>query len=257
MAPGGVIPSKENQDLTKAVAQLGVITERAGKVMENLERTTNAIADPGFHEDVRSSVHSIAGVLRSLDEGDGYLARLIRDPQEADRLSHAIATFDRTAAEFEKTAQNIDQILARINQGPGFAHDLVYGEQGTQTLAQFGKAADELGATLEGIRNGDGIARGLLYGDSETGKVVEDLQAISADLRRMVADMRAGKGTVGALMVDPSVYEDLKLLLGNVSRNQSLRALVRYSISQYEAHPAVQAKDADPAAPAGPASPKP
>ena len=41
--------------------------------------------------------------------------------------------------------------------------------------------------------------------------------------------VRAGKGTIGALMVDPSVYEDVKLLLGNVERNKALRALVRWS----------------------------
>jgi hypothetical protein len=33
-------------------------------------------------------------------------------------------------------------------------------------------------------------------------------------------------------LVDPSVYEDLKMLLGNVQRNQALRALVRYSIQR-------------------------
>jgi phospholipid/cholesterol/gamma-HCH transport system substrate-binding protein len=46
--------------------------------------------------------------------------------------------------------------------------------------------------------------------------------------------VRAGKGTVGALLVDPSVYEDLKMVLGNVERNRALRALVRYSIKKDE-----------------------
>jgi phospholipid/cholesterol/gamma-HCH transport system substrate-binding protein len=57
-----------------------------------------------------------------------------------------------------------------------------------------------------------------------------DLSGMSGDLRAILADMRQGKGTLGALLVDPSVYEDLKMLLGNVQRNQALRALVRYSI---------------------------
>jgi phospholipid/cholesterol/gamma-HCH transport system substrate-binding protein len=34
--------------------------------------------------------------------------------------------------------------------------------------------------------------------------------------------------------VDPSIYEDIKSLVGNVERNQVLRALVRYSIKQDE-----------------------
>ena len=40
-------------------------------------------------------------------------------------------------------------------------------------------------------------------------------------------------------IVDPSVYEDMKLVLGNVERNDVLRALVRYSIKQDEKKPAV------------------
>ena len=39
---------------------------------------------------------------------------------------------------------------------------------------------------------------------------------------------------LGALLVDPSVYEDMKAVLGNVQRNDVLRALVRYSIRQDE-----------------------
>jgi hypothetical protein len=55
--------------------------------------------------------------------------------------------------------------------------------------------------------------------------------------------MRQGKGTLGALLVDPSVYEDLKMLLGNVQRNQALRALVRYSIQKDDGAPAVEVVD--------------
>ena len=40
--------------------------------------------------------------------------------------------------------------------------------------------------------------------------------------------------------VDPSVYEDMKVVLGNVERNDVLRALVRYSIKQDEKKPGVQ-----------------
>jgi hypothetical protein len=44
-------------------------------------------------------------------------------------------------------------------------------------------------------------------------------------------------------MVDPSVYEDLKMLLGNVQRNQALRALVRYSIQRDDGPAGVEVVD--------------
>jgi phospholipid/cholesterol/gamma-HCH transport system substrate-binding protein len=61
-----------------------------------------------------------------------------------------------------------------------------------------------------------------------------NLNAMSDDLRAIVGGIRQGKGTIGALLVDPTVYEDIKSAIGNVERNQVLRALVRYSIKADE-----------------------
>jgi phospholipid/cholesterol/gamma-HCH transport system substrate-binding protein len=85
-----------------------------------------------------------------------------------------------------------------------------------------------------------------LFGDGGDEKVAGDVSAMSSDLRAMVSDLRQGKGTLGALLVDPSVYEDLKLLLGNVQRNQALRALVRYSIQRDDGVPQVEVVDPQP-----------
>jgi phospholipid/cholesterol/gamma-HCH transport system substrate-binding protein len=64
---------------------------------------------------------------------------------------------------------------------------------------------------------------------------MSNVNAMSDDLRAIVADVRQGKGTIGALLVDPTVYEDLKAAIGNVERNEVLRAFVRYSIKADEA----------------------
>jgi phospholipid/cholesterol/gamma-HCH transport system substrate-binding protein len=65
-------------------------------------------------------------------------------------------------------------------------------------------------------------------------------------LKNIVADMKSGKGTLGALLVDPSVYEDLKVVLGNVERNKALRALVRYSIRRDGSQPGIEVRDPTP-----------
>jgi phospholipid/cholesterol/gamma-HCH transport system substrate-binding protein len=41
-------------------------------------------------------------------------------------------------------------------------------------------------------------------------------------------------------LVDPSIYEDVKRVLGNVERNSVLRALVRYSIKRDDRAPALK-----------------
>jgi hypothetical protein len=48
----------------------------------------------------------------------------------------------------------------------------------------------------------------------------------------MTGYMKSGQGTLGALVVDPTVYEQLVQVLGGVGRSRVLRALVRYAISR-------------------------
>jgi phospholipid/cholesterol/gamma-HCH transport system substrate-binding protein len=109
--------------------------------------------------------------------------------------------------------------------------------------------ADELTTTLKGVHDGNGLAHSVIYGDDSSQQVMSNLNQASTDFRQIMSDMRAGKGTLGALLVDPSVYEDVKLMLGNVQRNQALRALVRYSIKRDEKSPSVEVRDPSPVKP--------
>jgi phospholipid/cholesterol/gamma-HCH transport system substrate-binding protein len=247
--PGGsVIPSSPAEDFTQVLSQVGAITERARGVLTNLETATGTLAEAALQEDVRQGVHALSRILIALDSEEGYLGRLLHNPAEAQRLSSVVSNLERTTARLDGLLAGVDQVVQRINHGPGMAHQVIY--EDSRAVAQIGAAADELGKVLAGVREGDGLAHGLLFGNSGRGgdsalgdKLADDVSGMSQDLRAMLSDMRQGKGTLGALLVDPSVYEDLKMLLGNVQRNQALRALVRYSIQKDDGSPGVEVVD--------------
>jgi phospholipid/cholesterol/gamma-HCH transport system substrate-binding protein len=250
--PGGLIPSAPAEDFTQVLSQVGAITERARGVLTNLEAATGTLAEEELRQDVRLGVHALSNVLVALDSKQGYQGRLLHDPAEAERLSGVVGNLERTTARLDSVLAGVDRVVARINEGPGMAHELIYGD--SKAVAQIGAAADEFGKVLAGVREGNGLAHGLLFGDTGRGgdsalgdKLAGDVSGMSQDLRAMVSDMRQGKGTLGALLVDPSVYEDLKMLLGNVQRNQALRALVRYSIQKDDGTPGVEVVDPGPA----------
>jgi phospholipid/cholesterol/gamma-HCH transport system substrate-binding protein len=231
---GGRIPSKEAEDMAQMIAKLGSITTQVEKVVTNLERTSGSLADEKFHEDLKSSIASLSGILSSMNRGEGYVGKMLNDPAEAERISRVVDNLAGASEELGRTAQGVNAILGRVQTGPGLAHEVIYSEESAKTVSQFGGAADELRIALKGIREGNGLARSVIYGDDASQATMANLNAMSGDLRQIVADVRAGKGTVGALLVDPSVYEDLKMVLGNVERNRALRALVRYSIKKDE-----------------------
>ena len=236
--PGALIRSASGSDLSELLPRLGRMTQSAEQVLVHLEKTTDALADSTFVEDLKSSVHSLSGVMQHLDKGEGYVARLLRDPEEAKRISSAVGSFERSIAHFEQTAAGVEGIIRQVNEGSGLLHDVIYeGELGDQlggSLEQLGQAARSAGALLDQVREGKGLAGSLLFGDEHSEQLMADLAGVSSSIREITDRLKAGQGTLGALLVDPSVYEDLKLLLGNVSRNRALRALVRYSIQQDE-----------------------
>lgn len=243
---GGEVTSKEGDDMAALMGKLGNITVQVEKVVGNLEKTTSSLADEKLHGDLRGSVESMNGILKAVDGGDGYVGKLIKSPEESQRLSQVMQNLENATAQLNRTTASINAILARVENGPGLAHEVLYGEESAKAVSQFGGAADELRQTLKGIRDGNGIARSVIYGDEGSQQMLSNLNQMSGDLKQVVADMKAGKGTLGALLVDPSVYEDLKIVLGNVERNKALRALVRYSIRRDGTQPGVEVRDPSP-----------
>lgn len=245
---GGAITGEDPTDFSNLVGQASSIAERTNSVLGNLDKASASFADDKVQQDLRNSIHSVNIILKHVAEGDGYANRLLSDPGEAERLSRAVANFEKTSEELAVTASEVRQLVARVNRGPGFAHSLIYDKDGNEAIKSVGGAAEEVALSLRGIREGNGMAHAMLYGGTgDEAEVLSNLNAASADLRDIMSGLKRGKGTLGALLVDPSVYEDMKVVLGNVERNEVLRALVRYSIKQDEQRPSVEVRDPAPA----------
>ena len=62
------------------------------------------------------------------------------------------------------------------------------------------------------------------------GEATADFRAAMANLRVVTDRLKAGEGTVGALMEDPTVYENLVQFLEGARRSFLLRTLIRSTI---------------------------
>ena len=232
-----VLITEEPDDM---MGKVNGMASKADRALESVEGVARNLANEQLHKDLRAGVASFSSVMKHVSEGDGYPHKFLTDKEEAERISRTLQSLDRTSNEMAATLAEVRQVVARVKQGPGFAHDVLYGQGPQKQIEQFGNAAQEIATTLEGIRKADSLAHDALYGGKGDGaQTMANIAAITTDLRVIVSGVRQGKGTVGALLVDPSVYEDLKLVLGNVQRNDVLRALVRYSIKQDEKPPQV------------------
>ncbi len=232
MAPHSLIPSEEPADVFAAANKVAAAAERA---IERIEPLARQLGDPKFAEDIGGSAAGVHSLLDAIVHGDGMMHRLFYDRREADQIDEAIAHLNRTSARLEATLADVQDVTSHVREGPGIAHAIVYDGEVSKNAAG---AIRELDEDLRAVREGNGLAHALLYGDDSSQHVMANLNAMSDDLRAIVGGLRQGKGTLGALLVDPTVYEDINSAIGNVERNEVLRALVRYSIKADEKRPA-------------------
>jgi len=220
--------------------KIGEMAVKAEKVLDNIERATKPLGDEKLHKDIQGSVASVNVILSEVAHGKGYANRILSDPEEAKKISAVVTSLQKTSNEAEGAIRDVRTVISRVRTGPGFAHDVLYGE-GPKGLTEFQSAANEVALTLRGVRESKSLANDLLFGGKgDTSQVIKNMADLTSNLNAIAVDLRAGKGTIGGLLVDPSIYEDVKVVLGNVQRNDVLRALVRYSINKDQQKPEVQ-----------------
>ena len=50
-------------------------------------------------------------------------------------------------------------------------------------------------------------------------RLAAELQTLATDVQSILGNVKKGKGTAGALLVDPQIYDDLKELVRDLKRN--------------------------------------
>ena len=220
-----LLKTEEPIDFQKYITKFEGIANKAESAVDNIERATRPLSDPQFSEDLQTSVHSLRVILEGVAKNDSAAHRVLIDPRSGQQISAILGNLAGATADLHDASQH-------LRAGPGIAHALLY--DGKMSENASGSLA-ELHADLKAVRQGNGLAHALIYGDSSSQKIMGNVNAISSDFRAIVSNVRKGKGTVGALLVDPTIYEDIKRLVGNLERNQVLRSLVRYSIEADEA----------------------
>ncbi|MCG8589916.1 MAG: MlaD family protein [Proteobacteria bacterium] len=121
----------------------------------------------------------------------------------------------------------MSDIITEVQQGSGLLHSLIYDDYDGSALQSIDGSLAVLDDIMNEVRTGEGILHSLIYeAPSDQDLVVQTLQA-GARLNSILSKIDQGEGTFGLLLNDPSVYEDLKQLLGGAQRSTVVRSLIR------------------------------
>lgn len=242
---GDVIRSASSIDMNAALADAQRILENVVVSTDELRKLMAGFAAAGGEEALVAAVRSIQDIADEIRTGQGLLHQIVFDDKSGQQYKDIVADVAASAKKLDRGLAQVDEILAEVREGEGLLHAVIYGKEGEKTIAQAREALAEAEQILEDVRTKQGILHNLIYNEDrgefvtnlnaasdEVKQAAEDARQVVADIRSIVDEVKEGKGTVGALLKDPTVYEDLKILLGNARRSDAVKALVRYSLSQ-------------------------
>ena len=232
----------------QTLAEARGAAERVNRILREVEEGRGILHALVYDEgrvlkDLEGVLARAGTLLAGVERGEGALGVLLRDPDAARALRRVVTAADglaqaveraRTddsllrallddpalAADLRETARSFREVTGRLARGQGVLGALTQpgGEdsikQATQALARLGQLAEDLG------------------GDAKLGETLADLRQAMADLRAITGRIEAGEGTVGGLIQDPTVYENLAAFLEGAQRSLLLRALIRSAIGR-------------------------
>ena len=232
--PGaGEITTGTSGDISSLLKATGEIIDNAVGITRDLKSGVAAYTAPEVRNDVAVLVKSARNIIEEIEGGKGVLHTLVYDKRASDEVRILLASASASAAKLDSAIGQAEQILKDIRTGEGTAHALIYDQKIAKAINSLGDAANEVSTLIHDAKTTkDGAVYQLVYGDAKS--MLGDLGVAAKDIRDITTKIKAGEGSLGGVINDPTVYEDLKEVLGNVKRNRVLRELVRLSISNGE-----------------------
>lgn len=146
-------------------------------------------------------------------------------------------------------AEKAGEIMTNIASASKAIDDMLNNMKDSKKDSDLRGILKALRASLEQVQKGKGLMHALIYdpdgerimkgindalsdGGKGKGGMMSNLKTSSADLKRILDSISRGEGTLGKLINDPSLYDDLRALLGRANRNKLLRAVIRSTLYQ-------------------------
>lgn len=240
---GGEIPTGSSGDISSLLKASGEIVDNAVVISRDLRQVVAGYSDPKIRDDIASTIASVSAIANEIRTGQGTFHALVYDPKTTQEFKVLLTRIASTATRLDGAVGQAETFLKDAREGNGAIHALIYDKKGAQLVTELGAAAGEVAGLIRDAKaSKNGAVHQLVYGDSK--ELFSNLGGAAADLKAVTGKIRSGDGTVGGLINDPTVYESLREILGNIKRNRILRALVRLSISNGENLEAVGQPDA-------------
>ncbi len=230
---GGMLTSTPPVDFNKALQHAQEILENVTETVADAKDIFKGFVTEGGDEALAASAKSLKRLFEKIENGEGVLHELIYDKEAGKDAKASMKSIRKGLDKFAKVSDDVSQITHDVKNGQGLLHSLVYDKAGAETVNNLNQGLHNITSILDEIKDGSGIVHDLIYA-SDNKQFLRSLNNAALDLETVARDLKSGKGSLGLLLTDPSLYNELYGLIGNLRRNLLLKAIIRYGISHPE-----------------------
>ena len=170
----------------------------------------------GITESLDPTLLRVNKLLDAARTEPGLIHTLIYDPKGAelmDRLTKAVA--------------EIQGLLSDIRTKPGGLHEVIYGSQLKAILNDLTGVSDKLKKAIGDVQGVTASVNQIIKGVKDK-DLVSNLKGTLANVEEVTRKIKDGEGSLGMLVTDKSLYEDLQELLGGAKRSTVIKEAIRY-----------------------------
>ena len=235
LAPLSELQTVEGADIQRIMARAQAAVENTTQITERINKSLVGLS-PDTFTDIAAATKSMAELFTAIKTEQGFIHRMIYSETDGKKLVDSLSS----------ASKDISSIVSEIRSGKGLIHALVFEENGSKAVDQLftattsiSAASDNLSELLGAAKTGRGLLHDLIYTDIEPGVVAKRIEATliafhqTASNLKIASDALAnGTGTLGALLVDPRLYDNLLEVTDGAKRSFILRQAVRSSLKQ-------------------------
>ena len=229
----GMLKSTPPVDFNKALQHAQEILENVTETVADARDIFKGFIAEGGDAALANTAKSLQRIMKEIETGGGVLHALIYDKQAGTDTKNSIKSINLVLNKINNLGTEVEHITKAIRHGDNLVHALLFDKAGQQTIKHMNNSLENLNNLLAEVKNGDGILHDLIYA-SDQGQFLRSLNKAAKDLEIITADVKQGKGSLGLLLRDPGIYNEIYGLLGNLRRNRLLKAIIRYGISHEE-----------------------
>jgi phospholipid/cholesterol/gamma-HCH transport system substrate-binding protein len=209
-------------DSTASVGTIGLLGDRY------VEVSLGSPGEPILEDGAQIQTASPGNLARAIDTGTAALDNIAK---LAGNLNEVVEGFQKTSGvnSLASTMTGVNDIVTEVKSGQGLLHSMIYDEYEGSGVKSIEKSLVTLESILDEVATGEGLLHSLIYEPlTEQDVVLEALDAGSR-LNSILAKLDQGEGTLGLLLNDPTLYDDLKQLVGGAQRSRVVRTLIKMS----------------------------